>query len=101
PPPDGPGGNPAPVRPSPAVSAIPRAYKSSFRSPSPEEPALSAAKGRLAQGVRTPLPPRRLAIIGPRTRALVRTLRNAPVSFEIDALRRRTRAPTRNIVAVR
>src|SRR2546426_6388994 len=28
PPPDGPGGNPAPVRPSPAVSAIPRAYRS-------------------------------------------------------------------------
>jgi len=57
--------------------------------------------GRRAQGVRTPLPPRRVAIIGPRTRALVRALRAAPVSFETDALRRRTRPLTRNIVVAR
>jgi len=42
-----------------------------------------------------------MAIIGPRTRALVRALRAAPVSFETDALRRRTCTLTRNIVALR
>ncbi len=58
-------------------------------------------KGRRAQGVRTPLRPPRIARIGPRTCALVRALRDAPVSFEEDAMRRRTCAPARKLVAVR
>jgi len=37
----------------------------------------------------------------PRTRALVRAPRDAPVSFETDALRRRTCALTRKTIAVR
>jgi len=42
-----------------------------------------------------------MARIGPRTRALVRALRAAPVSFEKDALRRCTCTLARKIVVVR
>jgi len=43
----------------------------------------------------------RIATIGPRARALARALFNGPVSFSEDAIRRRTCALARKLVALR
>src|SRR6266576_1573625 len=76
PPSDGPGGNPAPVRPSPAVSAIPRAYILLFvllRSP----PLSAVRKG--SQGGRTPTPVSYWDKRTPRSGALAPVTRSAVV----------------------